>query len=186
MSNKPTITDADIALFRNTIGKVRPVKDDKVHLSSKQIKQTTKLPQASKSKNKTFNSPLSDQGAHDLKSDAIQYFARPNLEPHLLKTFRTGKIPIDAALDLHGLNVEQAGTILQKFIQHSYKQRYQCVCVIHGKGIRAAATYPIMKNHVDIWLRQFSEVLAFCSALPKDGGTGALYVLLKTVPITYR
>ena len=36
-----------------------------------------------------------------------------------------------------------------------------------------------MKAHVDRWLRNRSEVLAFCSATPPDGGTGALYVLLR-------
>jgi DNA-nicking Smr family endonuclease len=32
---------------------------------------------------------------------------------------------------------------------------------------------------VNVWLRQREEVLAFCSARSVDGGTGALYVLLR-------
>jgi hypothetical protein len=32
---------------------------------------------------------------------------------------------------------------------------------------------------VNSWLRQMDAVLAFCSARPNDGGTGAVYVLLK-------
>ena len=32
---------------------------------------------------------------------------------------------------------------------------------------------------IDSWLRRNGEVLAYCSARPNDGGTGAVYVLLK-------
>ncbi|MEE9156926.1 MAG: Smr/MutS family protein, partial [Gammaproteobacteria bacterium] len=38
---------------------------------------------------------------------------------------------------------------------------------------------PVLKNKLNNWLRQRDEVLAFCSTRPVDGGTGAVYVLLK-------
>ena len=44
--------------------------------------------------------------------------------------------------------------------------------IVHGKGFGSRSGVPIMKAHVDRWLRDRSEVLAFCSALPPDGGTG--------------
>jgi DNA-nicking Smr family endonuclease len=37
----------------------------------------------------------------------------------------------------------------------------------------------VLKQKVNDWLRQKNEVLAFCSARPNDGGSGAVYVLLK-------
>ena len=38
----------------------------------------------------------------------------------------------------------------------------------------------MIKSHVNTWLKNWSRVLAFCSASEIDGGTGALYVLLRT------
>ncbi|HRY16587.1 MAG TPA: Smr/MutS family protein, partial [Candidatus Competibacteraceae bacterium] len=46
-----------------------------------------------------------------------------------------------------------------------------------GKGSRHRG--PILKQKVNHWLRQRDEVLAFCSARAIDGGTGAVYVLLR-------
>ena len=48
------------------------------------------------------------------------------------------------------------------------------VKIVHGKGSEA-----ILKTCINGWLRQLPEVLAFCSAPPKDGGNGAVLVLLK-------
>jgi DNA-nicking Smr family endonuclease len=36
----------------------------------------------------------------------------------------------------------------------------------------------VIKHVVDLWLRRIDEVVAFASARPADGGTGAVYVLL--------
>ena len=51
--------------------------------------------------------------------------------------------------------------------------------IVHGKGLRSRQGQPVLKVKVNHWLRQREEVLAFCSARPVDGGTGAVYVLLK-------
>ncbi len=48
---------------------------------------------------------------------------------------------------------------------------------LHGKG--SARSQPILKNHVVAWLKQCSQVSALHSAQAKDGGAGALYVLLR-------
>jgi DNA-nicking Smr family endonuclease len=55
------------------------------------------------------------------------------------------------------------------------------VRIIHGKGYGSNNQGPIIKPLVNKWLQQRNEILAFCSARPNDGGTGAVYVLLKTL-----
>jgi len=50
--------------------------------------------------------------------------------------------------------------------------------LIHGKGGYEGAP-PVIKNLISRWLPQFDEILAFHSAKAKDGGHGAVYVLLK-------
>ena len=51
--------------------------------------------------------------------------------------------------------------------------------IIHGKGYRSGARGPILKSAVNDWLRRDMDVMAFVSARPIDGGTGAVYVLLR-------
>ena len=82
-------------------------------------------------------------------------------------------------LDLHGMTVAEARPMLAEFIADSRQQRLRCVRIIHGKGFRSASAQPVLKGLVNNWLRQHDGVLAFCSARPADGGTGAVYVLLK-------
>jgi DNA-nicking Smr family endonuclease len=99
----------------------------------------------------------------------------PNKRFHLLKQ---GKIPYEAKLDLHGLQSEEAREALSHFIQKQTENNKSCLLLIHGKGGHEGAP-PIIKNLVNRWLPQFDDVLAFHSAEPKDGGYGAVYVLLK-------
>jgi DNA-nicking Smr family endonuclease len=53
------------------------------------------------------------------------------------------------------------------------------VHIIHGKGYRSVDSHPVLKNDLNLWLRQHKDVQAFCSAPPKSGGTGAVFVLLR-------
>jgi DNA-nicking Smr family endonuclease len=50
---------------------------------------------------------------------------------------------------------------------------------VHGKGYRSLDNQPVLKNNLNLWLRQHRDVQAFCSASPKDGGAGAVLVLLR-------
>ena len=68
---------------------------------------------------------------------------------------------------------------LSRFISNQYKMNSKIILVIHGKSGKDSSP-PVIKNLVNSYLRQMPEVLAFYSAQPKDGGTGAVYVLLKS------
>jgi DNA-nicking Smr family endonuclease len=52
------------------------------------------------------------------------------------------------------------------------------VRIIHGKGLRSGTRGPVLKNAVNVLLRRSDPVLAFASARPVAGGTGATLVLL--------
>ncbi|HBI22443.1 MAG TPA: DNA mismatch repair protein MutS [Legionella sp.] len=100
--------------------------------------------------------------------------------PHKrLRELKSGKIRWEARLDLHGLRPDDAQHALCSFVTHQYHQARRCVLIIHGKGGNRHGEAPVLKNHVNHWLQQLPQVLAFHSALPRDGGNGALYVLLK-------
>ena len=51
--------------------------------------------------------------------------------------------------------------------------------VTHGKAVRLDGKRPMIKSHVNTWLRQHPQVLGFTSCQARHGGTGALYVMLK-------
>ncbi|MBR9868441.1 MAG: DNA mismatch repair protein MutS [Oceanospirillales bacterium] len=106
-------------------------------------------------------------------------YATPGVQLKLMKRLKQGHIPWDAGLDLHGYIIDDARTELSSFIRECSKQQLRCVMVIHGKSNNVESQHALMKSYVNDWLRQMDPVIAFSSAQPKDGGTGALYVLLK-------
>ena len=115
----------------------------------------------------------------ELEYNAELLFSRSGLQHNVLRKLRRGQYNITAELDLHGLRVEEARQALSQFLYHCHLQKKQCVHIIHGKGYGSHRNKPVLKSKVNHWLRQRDEVLAFCSARPVDGGTGAIYLLLK-------
>jgi DNA-nicking Smr family endonuclease len=106
-------------------------------------------------------------------------FQRSGVRTLVMRRLRRGLYPIDDELDLHGLSQTAARDELADFITRSRDRGCRCVRIIHGKGYRSGARGPVLKTAVNLWLRLHLEVMAFVSARAIDGGTGALYVLLR-------
>jgi DNA-nicking Smr family endonuclease len=106
-------------------------------------------------------------------------FARPGVQQRLLQDLRRGELEPGLELDLHGLTVSYAQETLDVFLAECARRRIRCARIIHGKGRRSENRQPILKQKLNYWLRLREEVLAFCSAPRRDGGTGATYVLLR-------
>jgi DNA-nicking Smr family endonuclease len=106
-------------------------------------------------------------------------FRRPGVRTQTLRRLRRGLFPVEDQLDLHGLNQSTARDSLAEFIEQSRGAGYRCVRIVHGKGYRSGARGPILKIAVNSWLKRHGDVMAFTSARTIDGGTGALYVLLR-------
>ena len=112
-------------------------------------------------------------------ADATRSFQREGVQTQVMRRLRRGLFPIDAELDLHGMTQSIARAELARFIQLNRDRGHRCVRVIHGKGYRSGVRGPVLKIAVDFWLRRHLDVMAFTSARSIDGGTGALYVLLR-------
>ncbi|MGO9933495.1 MAG: Smr/MutS family protein [Steroidobacteraceae bacterium] len=106
-------------------------------------------------------------------------FQRAGVRPQVMRRLRRGLYPAEDELDLHGLNQSAARDRLADFLAHSRDSGRRCVRIIHGKGYRSGARGPVLKTAVDLWLRRHLDVMAFTSARAIDGGTGAVYVLLR-------
>ena len=177
--------DEDIVDFKKAMKGVRPLVQDKVVL-----RKTVNIPQISETKfGKTQTNSwislrsfrlldLQDITEKNITSEEKLFFARTGLQHKLLQQLKQGKINISSSLDLHGLTINQARKNIDIFIQKAKINHFRFIHIIHGKS-KSSLEYPILKNHVNHWLKQIPDVLAFCSATPKDGGTGAIYVLLK-------
>lgn len=96
------------------------------------------------------------------------------LQHKVFDELKTGKLRWFEAVDLHGCTVEQARTAVLEIIQIAKAENQTVIKIVHGKGPEA-----ILKTYVNGWLRQHQDVLAFVSAPEKQGGTGAVLVLLK-------
>jgi DNA-nicking Smr family endonuclease len=106
-------------------------------------------------------------------------FRRPGVRTQMLRHLRRGLFPVEDQLDLHGLNQSAARDSLAEFLKQSRGAGYRCVRIVHGKGYRSGARGPILKIAVNAWLKRHTDVMAFTSARTIDGGTGAVYVLLR-------
>ena len=99
-----------------------------------------------------------------------------------LDDLRSGRFSVQAHLDLHGLNLQEARFILEEFLLESVRTGFSCVRVIHGRGRHSHKHHPVLKENIQRWLctrRMSRHVIAYTSARRCDGGGGAVYVLLR-------
>jgi len=104
---------------------------------------------------------------------------RPGMSPSVLKDLRRGRWVVQAHLDLHGMNREQARQQVALFVAECIAQGRRCVRIVHGKGLGSPGREPVLKKLALGWLAQKTEVLAFCQARVAEGGAGAVIVLLQ-------
>jgi DNA-nicking Smr family endonuclease len=174
---KKTTSIDDINLFRTTVGKVRPIDANTVIL--KPDKKPRPIP-ALKALEQVDPLQLEvDDALETLFQEDKVAFIAPGLQKNVLKKLRKGYYGLDANIDLHGMTSREAQQQLLHFLHFCVEDGCRCVQIIHGKGYNSPDHQPVLKNDINLWLRQHKDVLAFCSTPPKAGGTGALYVLLK-------
>lgn len=178
---KPFILDPrDRELFHRTVGAVRPLHCDRIEPV---LSRPAPIPR--------FTLADERQVLTDMTSDYFEpaemetgeelYYRRDGVQPAVLRKLRRGQFQVGAALDLHGLTVVVAREALAVFLRNARRDNLNCVRIIHGKGNGSRHRGPVLKQKINHWLRQRDEVLAFCSARPMDGGTGAIYVLLRGI-----
>ena len=97
---------------------------------------------------------------------------------------KRGKHEIEARLDLHGMTQAEAHRALAVFIRDSRASGKRCVLVITGRGNAKGPNTGggVLKSAVPRWLDEPEfrpHLLAIATAQPRDGGNGALYVMLR-------
>lgn len=110
-------------------------------------------------------------------ADARIEFHRSGLQLRQWQKLRQGAIPWLLGVDLHGITRSEALRSVERLIRQAQEEGINCLRVVHGKGHGSEGI--TIKAELNHWLRRNEQVLAFCSALPADGGAGAIYVLLR-------
>lgn len=170
--------DDDIALFREQMRDTTPIRHDSLPPAGP--KPAPKARRHQMTDDGLGGEAFSDMFAPDtVGNEEYLEYRGPGIQHRLFSRLRTGRIHLEAELDLHGMTLAKAEPALSQFLEVCQQQQLRCVRIIHGKGWGSRDNKPVLKSKLNFWLRQSDIVLAFCSATVEDGGTGALYVLLR-------
>lgn len=165
-------------LFRNAVGDVRPVRN---HRHQEKTPPPAPVPrQSEQDERNVLKDMLSDAFfSEEVQPGEVISHMTPGIQQRVFRKLRKGEYRREAEIDLHGMTADIARGALNGFIADCFHSDYRCVQIIHGKGYGSKGEGPVLKSRVNTWLRQHNKILAFHSATPRDGGTGAVYVLLK-------
>lgn len=182
--NKPPPPDKeDLEFFKEAMSGVKPTKSFPTKVKSKKNTfeaEKIKLINLKDDKQQIYLS-LFDPAELTIGTEDRLFFSRPGLQNKRIKQFTRGEIRQSDYLDLHQMTVEKSRSVVLNFLLQSREHSYSCVRIIHGKGKLLQGGGAKLKNYVNCWLMQIPWVLAFSSAQPRDGGAGALYVLLRRI-----
>ncbi len=176
--NSPAADDDEASLFRRAVADARPLKKDFVEPERRRPAPRARFRRADE---EAVLGESLDISVDELESGAGErlQFRRPEVGQPTLRRLSRGSYSVQAEIDLHGMTVKEAELALQDFINACLRANHRCVRVVHGKGLGSGHRGPVLKAKVNRWLRRWREVLAFASARQVDGGTGAVYVLLR-------
>lgn len=109
----------------------------------------------------------------------LSHGTSPGVDRRTAERLHRGQMEIDGRIDLHGMTQSEAHDALAAFMDKAEGRGWRCVLVITGKGTRGGG---VLRAAVPRWLNlppHRARILSFGAARPKDGGEGALYVLLR-------
>lgn len=188
MAGKKDIDDSD--LFRAVMQDVKPLKQrtpraplaGTVSAPTDPVKsRSLAKPQAKAKKTPMITRSAPPPAPRKPKQSSLGHGDIAGLDRRTGQRFKRGQLPVEARLDLHGMTQTEAHRALTAFVGGQYSAGRRCVIVVTGKGVGKEGG-GVLRSAVPKWLNESpnrDRVLAFEYARQKDGGAGALYVLLK-------
>lgn len=180
MKRRPaaTVSDDDARLFRDAIGEIRRFEPTEAPPAAPRPEPRAHMFEADEAAvpgellDMAFDPGLMEVG------EELSYL-RDGYPPKLLKQLKRGQFSVQDDIDLHQMNAAAAQACIADFLAEAHRRGMRCVRIVHGKGLRSKASGPVLKVLTDRLLRRRDDVIAFASARPMQGGTGAVVVLLK-------
>jgi DNA-nicking Smr family endonuclease len=171
---RPTVDDADLfdAAMRGVRpiekGAAAPVEQPAPPPPAKPAAAPPPRPREAAPPTRTRYAPLEPGETGDADRRTLDKLCRGQLRP-------------EARIDLHGMTQQKAHGALTSFIAHAQSDGCRCVLVVTGKG-RVTTGGGVLRNALPGWLNALQlrpRIVAFAEAVPRDGGSGAVYVLLR-------
>ena len=174
MKEKP---DQKSVTFSQLIDGVAPIRSENTYTPPKSSKH--------KGSSKTFSPETRPKTDPVMWSDEcgtviISEYKRVGVQNRMMRKLKRNQYPITRQVDLHGLTINEARAALQYVLQTAQRDSITAILVIHGKGLNSSQGKSVLKPKVRSWLQQDVRVLAFTDAPPEKGGSGAVYLLLRS------
>jgi DNA-nicking Smr family endonuclease len=173
------VVDDDRRLFLDAIGPVRPLAATRI--ADVAITRPTPEPRQSQLDEARVPGELIDSAIDPALIEVGEElsYLKDGHSPSPLRKLKRGQFSIADEIDLHQMTAPVARSAIAGFLAECKREGKLCVRIIHGKGLRSRNEGPVLKRLVDSLLRRRADVLAYASAKPNEGGTGATIVLLQ-------
>jgi DNA-nicking Smr family endonuclease len=168
-------------LWRHVTGDVKPMARREKPPATAARKTAPPVPRSKTRKPPTATELRKPVPAPKPHVPELAHGAAPGVDRKTADNLRRGRMPIEARLDLHGMTQAQAHGRLVSFIEGHQAAGKRCVLVVTGKGTWREEG-GVLREAVPRWLNTPElrpRILSFSHAQRKDGGEGALYILLK-------
>jgi len=140
--------------------------------------------------------PKKDLFAKNPQPAISNYQSLKNKDSNWGKKLKAGKVKADGKIDLHGMTCVEAHDKLFHYLERAQKNGRRVILVVTGKGGPKKSGYSdlryddfessrgVLRREVPMWLSSGAMrhmIVSFEDARQADGGTGALYVILKRI-----
>ena len=172
----------ELQSFLSEMGDVKPLKNDKAELRDAQMSIREKLKRGIvEDKTESLN-PLSMEGVVPIDPEDYLTYQQPGIQDGVFKNLRLGKYPIEHKISVAAMPLEESRETLFRSLLKCHEKGMRAVVINHGKGANSKPFPGLKKSYVKHWLDELDLVIAYHTAQPHHGGTGATYVLLKKHP----
>ena len=165
------ISPYERSLFRQSVRKAIPLSTTESFSNV----STDGMPNRERAKDKVVTRTNPERG---IIQDDGDCFYRSGVQKNTLRNLKRGRFKVEGEIDLHGCTRTEALSYLKTFIDTREAQDISCVRIVTGKGKSSPNHRSIVREATLRMLSQNPRVLAYSIATPKDGGSGAFYVLL--------
>lgn len=182
---RATMDKHDRKLFLEQMGDVRPLApSDRIEEPARRAPSLSQLAQRDAALRTHLKDPnplslpehVPEIGPLDIVGER-----KNGVQEGVYRKLRLGKYEVQDRLDLHRITLRDARVMVYEFLNSAFAQGLRTVMITHGKG-QHSPTPGRLKSYVMHWLQEFDLVLAYHTAKPPHGGTGATYVLLRKSP----
>ena len=174
--------DEDDALFAAAVAGVVPLEQTRL-APTPVYRDPVPLSEREREVIRELDALVNGESPFDLRnSDEFLSGCVPGLDPRVLRRLRKGEFTPQADLYLHGCDAATARGLVEEFVVAAHARGLRCLRIVHGRGRRSPNGEPVLRPSLPRWLARGPArwiVLAYTSAPPTDGGTGATYVLLR-------